>query len=100
MSTTKWDGIDRRRTDATINDPILNHIDRRFDEFKELLKSAFPDGDIDGHRRTHEEYIKIAENRSKLWQAVLESVLKMGVWAGVVTLATILWTNFKDAITR
>lgn len=100
MATGKWEGVERRRSDATVNEPILAHIDKRFDEVVALLRSAFPNGDIDGHRRTHEGEIKTAEKWSKIWQSVLESTLKMGVWAGVVTLATLLWSNFKDALTR
>ncbi len=96
----RYDGPERRRPPD--DHPIITHIDRRFKEFKEEiktdLKSAFPDGDLDSHRRAHEEFIETAKDWKKTKQAVIEKVISTGVWSAVALLAVVLWNNFKDSL--
>ena len=94
MANGKWEGPDRRQTSEY--QEIISHIDKRFDE----LKTAFPGGDLDGHRRAHEGTIRASETWAKMRMAVVEALLKTGVVGAAVTLAAILWQNFKDSITK
>ena len=98
MPHTAWEGPERRRNKATINDPIKDHFDKRFDDLEALIRSGFPDGDIDGHRRAHEQVIKAAESRAKLWNAAAEAVIKSGVVGAALLLVTVLWQAFKDRV--
>ena len=95
---TPWDGAERRRLDATSTEPILSHIDKRFDEMETLIRSGFPDGDIEGHRRAHETVIESAAGRAKLWSTVLEKTISGSVWAAIVLLAMALWEYVKGKI--
>lgn len=69
------------------------HIDRRFDEIMDELRSissAFaknPDGstDFDGHRRYHEAMIKAASAQEQFWQDLKLEIAKKGVW-GLLTI--------------
>ena len=100
QSHTPWDGVEKRRNKSTINDPIKEHFDERFDNLEALIRSGFPDGDIEGHRRAHEEVIKAAQEWKNLRHAVLEKILTTGIWSAVVLLAAILWNHFKDSLTK
>jgi len=48
------------------------------------VKTAFPDGDIDGHRRYHELLIEEAMERKRMRAAILTHVLKSSTWAAIV----------------
>lgn len=98
MPHTAWEGPERRKSRAIINDPIKQHFDERFDSLEALIRSGFPGGDIEGHRRAHEEVIKAAEVRAKLWNSAAEAVIKSGVVGAAVLLLGILWQAFKDKI--
>ena len=100
MATGKWEGVERRRSDATVNEPILAHIDKRFDELEKMLRSAFPDGDLDGHRRAHQTVIAAAADRATLWKSVREKTISGSIWAGIVLLAAALWEYIKDQVKR
>ena len=96
MPNGQWDGAERRQEPQ--GRAILSHIDKRFNDVETLIRSGFPNGDIEGHRRAHEEVIKSSEARDKLWAAVMEKLITGGVWAAFVVLIGALWTNFKDAL--
>ena len=44
---------ERRKTDT-----LQKHMDDRFDVLEKLIKSGFPEGDPEEHRKVHEGYIK------------------------------------------
>lgn len=94
MANGKWEGPDRRQTSEYKG--VIDHIDRRFDE----LKTAFPKGDLDGHRRAHETVMSDAADREKLWKAVLEKTISGSVWAAIVLLAMALWELVKDRVKK
>lgn len=54
------------------------------------MKSAFPNGDLDGHRRAHEAMIKAAEAQERFWQDVKLDFVKKGVWAGLVLVLSLI----------
>ena len=77
---------------------IRQHFDERFDSLEKTLKSAFPNGDLEGHRRAHETVIAMADDRARLWKTVLEKTISGSIWAAVVLLAMALWEFIKDRI--
>ena len=89
----------KQHFDAKLNE-VKTHFDARFDEQNKALKSAFPDGDLDGHRRAHETVIAAAADRSTLWKAVREKTISGSIWAGIVLLAAALWEYIKDQVKR
>lgn len=107
----KWDGSERRRSDSTIIEPLLNHldhrfdhldtlIDNRFDEMDTRIKSAYPDGDPVKHRLEHESRMKFAESWSNLKQSVAEAMVKAGVIGAVGLLLASSWDSFVEFIRR
>lgn len=56
--------------------------------------SAFPNGDADAHRRVHEQCIKVAEDRHKIWQAITIAVASSSAFLVVVWLGYVIWKAF------
>ena len=79
---------------------IKAHFDARFDEQNKVLRSAFPDGDLDGHRRAHQTVMAAAADRDARWKSVWEKTISGGIWAGIVLLAAALWEYIKDQVKR
>lgn len=79
---------------------LRQHFDKRFDELEKMLRSAFPDGDLDGHRRAHQTVIAAAADRATLWKSVREKTISGSIWAGIVLLAAALWEYIKDQVKR
>ena len=51
--------------DRRSSDRFQQHMDERFDALEKLIKSGFPDGNPEEHRKVHERYIKGAKGREK-----------------------------------
>lgn len=66
----------------------------------EQIRSAFPAGDTDGHRRYHESVIEWRELRNKVVREGLIKVGQAGVLAGSMTLIGIIWKALKISITQ
>lgn len=79
---------------------LRQHFDKRFDELEKMLRSAFPDGDLDGHRRAHQTVMAAAADREARWKAVWEKTISGSIWAGIVLLAAALWEYIKDQVKR
>ena len=79
---------------------IKEHFDGRLDAQEKMLRSAFPDGDLDGHRRAHETVIASAADMATLWKSVREKTISGSIWAGIVLLAAALWEYVKDQVKR
>ena len=109
--TGKWDGVEKRAANPTIVDPLLKHMDHRFDELNtrindrfdtldSRINSAYPDGDPVKHRLDHESRIKLAESFSKLKQSLVEAMVKTGVIGAAGLLLAASWDSFVDFIRR
>jgi hemerythrin len=72
---------ERRKTDH-----LYKHIDDRFDALEKLIKSGFPDGDPEEHRKVHEARIKEAKDRAEVRLAVKKSLYSSGIWLAILTL--------------
>ena len=77
--------LDRRRSDG-----FQQHMDERFDALEKLIKSGFPDGDPEEHRKVHEGYIKEAKEKEEVKLAVKKSLYSSGIWLALLTLVAAL----------
>ena len=50
------------------------------------IKSAFPEGDLDGHRKYHEAKIKAAVAEEAFWTDLKLDVAKKGAWSVLIIL--------------
>ena len=80
---------DRRRSDG-----FQQHMDERFDALEKLIKSGFPDGNPEEHRRIHERRIKEAKEREEVRLAVKKSLYSSGIWLAILTLLAALASYF------
>lgn len=94
---------------ADCQNAIRQHFDERFDtmeahnetrwnEMKALVQSAFPNGDIEAHRRVHEGYIKNANDRADLWRAVREKTVSGAVFGALGLLLMAAWEYLKAGV--
>lgn len=71
--------LDRRRSDK-----FQQHMDERFDALEKLIKSGFPNGDPEEHRKVHERHIKEAKEKEEVRLAVKKSLYSSGIWAAIL----------------
>ena len=73
-----WQGDERRQ---------LSHIESQLTEIKVCvasIKTAFPEGDVDGHRKYHEAKIKAAKAEEEFWTDLKLDIAKKGTWGVLV----------------
>lgn len=98
--------VERRKGSVTHEDLergrqiMAAHIDERFDQLVSLIKSGFPNGDPESHRRVHEGYIQEAADRAALWKSLREKTITGVVWGLLVLLGTVLWEWFKAEVRK
>lgn len=91
--------MDERRDDAamisliteihkdvkTLDGKLSAHIQDETASFENVVKSlmsqAFPDGDLDGHRRRHEAELKKLEARAEFWKKMVYQLTEKGLFA-------------------
>lgn len=126
MQQSGWNGVDRRSDKRPDDDEPLTRgefekriagfrhytaeaINTRFATFEEkllsrieeldaTLKSGFPDGDPDLHRKDHETKIRLDNEKAELYKSVREKVITSGVWGMFVLLAMAIWEYLKSNI--
>ena len=75
-------------------DTLQKHMDDRFDALEKLIKSGFPDGNPEEHRKVHERHIKDAKEREEVRLAVKKSLYSSGIWLAILTLLAALASYF------
>ena len=109
-----WDGVERRVTTLYTLSELEKHIDERirlrldehakteadqpntrFDKLEALLKSGFPGGDPEEHRRYHDEVIDFMRERRELWRAIRDKTLTALLWSGLLTLGSAIYHYIK-----
>ena len=65
-------------------------LERHVEDEKAICKTAFPDGDPDGHRRAHEAAIRLAEERADFWQKMRIKAGEMTVWAFIACMGAVV----------
>lgn len=71
-------------------DAIQQSLDAHLEEAPKLYRSAFPEGDPDGHRRYHESLLKAAEERAEFWKRMRIKAGEMTVWAFLACISAVL----------
>lgn len=64
------------------------------------IKKAFPDGDMEGHRRYHETMIEMLQERRRLRAAIQEKTISALIWVCIVAAAGGIWHSMKDALSK
>lgn len=90
--------VDRKLTEGRVI--MISHIDTRFDQLRDLIKSGFPGGDPAKHREVHEALIRDAEDRRTLWKAVREKTITGGVYSAVIFIALAVWESVKSGVIK
>lgn len=75
-----------------------NDTDARLDKLTEevaAIRSGFPDGDPDSHRRYHESIIEWRELRNKMVREALTHAAKVGFWAAGAWILYAIWLAIK-----
>ncbi len=109
-----WDGKEERRRTSPLTirevqehmDSLLaSHIRNEEDAFRDMsakiaeltatIKKGFPDGDLDAHRRYHEEMIEYMQERRRFFADFRSKSLQAVLWAGLGWLGAAAWQLLK-----
>lgn len=71
-------------------DTLREHVDARFDELERLIKSGFPDGDLESHRKQHEGVIAQQAERAAMWRSIREKTAAGAVWSVLILMGNLL----------
>ena len=69
-------------------------------EITALIKTGYPNGDVENHRKVHEGYIQEMEEKVALWKSVKEKTLSGVVWASLGILATAIVEFLKNEVKK
>ena len=75
-------------------DTLQKHMNDRLDALEKLIKSGFPEGDPEEHRKVHESYIKEAKEREEVRMAVKKSLYSSGTWLAILTILAAVASYF------
>lgn len=60
----------------------------------EKMCKAFPEGDVEGHRRYHQLIQERTDEVRRLRQAIIEKTVSGLIWASVIAAALFFWKGF------
>jgi hypothetical protein len=63
-------------------------------DIQKMFVTAFPDGDADGHRRSHEAWMSKTKREEEFWMHLKKQVVAWGVIAALAWLTLIAWAGF------
>jgi CHASE3 domain sensor protein len=86
--------VEHAAVEKTYRDELLGEVRA----LRELLTSAFPDGDPDGHRRAHEDAIDFFRDWGALMREIRNKTFVGLVWAGIVLVGLSVWSYVKAKI--
>ena len=66
---------------------VQHRIEQKVDNMLDKMRSAFPNGDIEGHRRYHELKIEELAERRRLRVAIQEKTISSLLWSGIILIA-------------
>lgn len=69
---------------------LIKHIETEESAIKKFM-SAFPEGDLEGHRRYHQLLIEEAEDRKKMRQAIITKSTVSLIWVLLCALGAAFW---------
>lgn len=71
---------------------------RAVEALNETIGKAFPDGDVEGHRRYHEMVIEEMESRKRLRRAIIEKTLTGFLWVAILWIGTAMWNEVQGYV--
>jgi hemerythrin len=95
------DSAERRRHSVTQKEletlrlDVFDHVDKRTEEIRTLIKSGFPEGNIEKHKEVHEKFIAEAQDRLNMWKTLRDHVLKGIAWSGIGIICLAIWEYIK-----
>lgn len=102
MAVDKDDtSTERRRSSLNQKDlenfrvEIFEHFDKKSDEIKTLIKSGFPEGNLEKHKEVHEKFIAVAQDRQNMWRSLRDHLLKGFAWSGIGMICLAVWEYIK-----
>jgi hemerythrin len=102
MAVDKEDiSTERRRSSINQKDlenfrvEIFEHFDKKSDEIKTLIKSGFPEGNLEKHKEVHEKFIAAAQDRQNMWRSLRDHLLKGFAWSGIGMICLAVWEYIK-----
>ena len=75
---------------------FLTSISKQISALESQIKSGFPMGDPVTHRLVHENYIKEANAKAKIWEDVQSKVVTGAIWAALLAIAAASWSDIKN----
>ena len=81
--------LDQRLSETKTH--ISRHMDTRFQELQNLIKSGFPNGDPIKHREMHEELLRQLLDRRELWKSIREKTITGAVYSALIFIALAVW---------
>jgi hypothetical protein len=82
------------------NQEHLEALDRELKAVSAMVKTAFPGGDLDGHRRYHELLIEREQQLQVIRREVITHLLKTSTWLAFAGLAWLCLKQLKDFFIR
>jgi len=79
----------------------LDVFDKKQDKMEmtlEGLRKAFPDGDMEGHRRYHQEMIEVLQERKKFYREITKKTIIGLLWFLLVWLAMATYHELQTTI--
>lgn len=99
------------RAVADMRDEVRTSMSQLFEQNKKMdmrvtaselridkLFKAFPEGDTEGHARYHQVLIDMAEEKRRLWKAIIEKTLSALAWSLVLALGWVAWHNLLNFV--
>lgn len=80
------------------NQQRLDKFERELMAVSSAVKTGFPDGDLDGHRRYHELLIAREEQKQQIRRELITHLIKTSTWAALVGLGIMLLRSLKSFI--
>jgi hypothetical protein len=80
------------------NQQHMEALDRELKAVSAAVKTGFPDGDLDGHRRYHELLIAREEQRQVIRREVVTHLLKSSTWIAITGIVLMCLRQLKDFI--
>lgn len=74
-----------------LEEKLIKHVDRRFDELADLLRGAFPDGDMTKHRLSHERQLEAEADLKSLRRSLIEK----GAFGLIAAMVVMNWEAIK-----
>lgn len=81
------------------------HIDRKLkpihdklDTLLDTIKSAVPEGDLEGHRKAHEQWLEERDERRAMWAGVRRGIVEWAAKSIIVAAVAAAWFWVKEHV--